>query len=94
MPRFKCLTLTVSRTSVREYSKKSQEPSKAKQQSTKKSQASRFTRGQKAGAVAELKTQMAAFSIEIAEKIVRQELSSDDKQKALADKLVDDINMN
>jgi curved DNA-binding protein CbpA len=36
--------------SQREYSKKSQEPSKAKQQSTKKSQASRFTRGQKAGA--------------------------------------------
>jgi len=37
---------------------------------------------------------MASFSIEIAEKIVRHELSSDEKQKALADKLVDDINMN
>ena len=49
---------------------------------------------EKAGAIAELKTQMAAFSIEIAEKIVRHELSSDEKQKALADKLVDDINMN
>ena len=32
--------------------------------------------------------------IEIAEKIVRHELSSDDKQKALAEKLVDDINLN
>jgi len=49
---------------------------------------------EKAGAIAELKTQMASFSIEIAEKIVRQELSSDDKQKALAEKLVDDINLN
>jgi len=49
---------------------------------------------EKAGAIAELKTQMASFSIEIAEKIVRHELSSDDKQKALAEKLVDDINLN
>lgn len=49
---------------------------------------------EKAAAVAELKTQMAAFSIEIAEKIVKEELSSDDKQRALADKLAADINMN
>lgn len=49
---------------------------------------------EKAGAIAELKVQMASFSIEIAEKIVLQELSSDDKQKALAEKLVEDINMN
>lgn len=49
---------------------------------------------EKAAAVAELKTQVAAFSIEIAEKLVRGELSSSDKQKALADKLAEDINMN
>jgi F-type H+-transporting ATPase subunit b len=49
---------------------------------------------EKGAAVAELKTQMAAFSIEIAEKVVRGELSSSDKQKALADKLVEDINLN
>lgn len=49
---------------------------------------------EKGAAIAELKTQMAAFSIEIAEKVVRGELSSSDKQKALADKLVDDINLN
>lgn len=49
---------------------------------------------EKAAAITELKTQVAAFSIEIAEKIVREELSSADKQKALADKLVGDINMN
>ncbi|XOV66706.1 MAG: F0F1 ATP synthase subunit B [Fluviicola sp.] len=49
---------------------------------------------EKAAAITELKTQVAAFSIEIAEKVVRGELSSADKQKALADKLAEDINMN
>jgi F-type H+-transporting ATPase subunit b len=48
----------------------------------------------KAAAISELKTQVAAFSIEIAEKIVRGELSTDGKQKALADKLAGDINLN
>jgi F-type H+-transporting ATPase subunit b len=37
---------------------------------------------------------VAAFSLEIAEKVVRGELSSDDKQKALAEKLAGDINLN
>lgn len=48
----------------------------------------------KAAAISELKTQVAAFSIEIAEKIVRGELSTDGKQKALAEKLAGDINLN
>lgn len=49
---------------------------------------------EKAAAIAELKAQMAAFSIEIAEKIVRENLSSDEKQKALAEKLSEEINLN
>lgn len=49
---------------------------------------------EKAAAIAELKTQVAVLSLEIAEKIIRGELSSDDKQKALAEKLAEDINMN
>ena len=49
---------------------------------------------EKAAAISELKTQVAGFAIEIAEKVVHVELSSDVKQKALADKLVDDINLN
>lgn len=49
---------------------------------------------EKAAAISELKTQVAAFSIEIAEKVVRGELASDAKQKALADKLAEDINLN
>ncbi len=51
-------------------------------------------KNEKNAAVAELKNQVAALSIEIAEKIVKKELSSDDKQKALADTLVDDMNLN
>lgn len=49
---------------------------------------------EKAAAISELKTQVAAFSIEIAEKLVKGDLSAADKQKALADKLAEDINMN
>lgn len=49
---------------------------------------------EKAAAIAELKTQVAAISLEIAEKVIRGELASDDKQKALAEKLAADINMN
>lgn len=49
---------------------------------------------EKAAAISELKTHVATLSIEIAEKIVKSELSSDEKQKALAHKLADDINLN
>ena len=49
---------------------------------------------EKSAAISELKTTVAGFAIQIAEKVVREELSSDTKQKALADKLVEDINLN
>jgi F-type H+-transporting ATPase subunit b len=49
---------------------------------------------EKTAAIAELKTQVAAISLEIAEKVIRGELSSDDKQKALAEKMASDINLN
>ncbi len=45
-------------------------------------------------AMAEIKTHVAALSLEIAEKIIKGELSSDDKQKTLANQLVEDINLN
>lgn len=48
----------------------------------------------KVAAIAELKTQVAVISLEIAEKIIRGELKADDKQKALAEKLAGDINLN
>jgi F-type H+-transporting ATPase subunit b len=49
---------------------------------------------EKNAAVAELKNQVAVLSIEIAEKILKSELSNDDKQKALVNTLVKDINVN
>ncbi len=48
----------------------------------------------KVAALAELKGQVASISLEIAEKLVRGELSKDDKQKELAGKLAEDINLN
>ncbi|MES2587573.1 MAG: F0F1 ATP synthase subunit B [Bacteroidota bacterium] len=49
---------------------------------------------EKAAAFTELKSHVASLSIEIAEKLVRTELSSDDKQRDLASKLAADINLN
>lgn len=49
---------------------------------------------EKLAAIAELKNQVAAMSIEIAEKIVRHELANDDKQKALVSTLMKDVNLN
>ena len=41
-----------------------------------------------------IKNQVAILSLEIAEKIVKDQLSSNDKQKALVDALVKDVNLN
>jgi F-type H+-transporting ATPase subunit b len=49
---------------------------------------------EKLAAISELKTQIAEFSIEIAEKVVRGELSSEAKQKALTENLAADFNLN
>lgn len=49
---------------------------------------------EKNAAITELKNQVATLSIEIAEKILRSELSSDDKQKALVTNLMKDVNLN
>jgi F-type H+-transporting ATPase subunit b len=49
---------------------------------------------EKVAALAELKTQIAEFSLQIAEKVVRGELSSDENQKALSEKLAADFKLN
>ncbi|MFM2207431.1 MAG: hypothetical protein RL213_1406 [Bacteroidota bacterium] len=49
---------------------------------------------EKNAALTELKNQVAIMSIQIAEKILRAELSNDDKQKALVQNMLKDINMN
>ena len=49
---------------------------------------------EKNAAVAELKIQVAALSIEIAEKILKSDLANDEKQKALVNNLMKDVNLN
>lgn len=49
---------------------------------------------EKNAAIIELKNQVATLSIEIAEKILRSELSSDAKQSALASKMMEEVKMN
>lgn len=49
---------------------------------------------EKNAAVSELKKQVAILSIEIAEKILKSELSNDEKQKALVSNLMKDVNLN
>ena len=45
-------------------------------------------------AIADLKNQGASLSIDIAEKIVKGNLSGDDKQKQLVNELVEEVNLN
>jgi len=49
---------------------------------------------EKNAAIGELKKQVAVLSIEIAEKILKSELSNDEKQKALVSNLMKDVNLN
>jgi F-type H+-transporting ATPase subunit b len=51
-------------------------------------------KNEKMAAVIEIKNQVATLSIEIAEKIVKEKLSTDEKQKTLVDGLVEEINLN
>jgi F-type H+-transporting ATPase subunit b len=49
---------------------------------------------EKAAAVAELKNQAAVLSIEVAEKVLGQELSSENKQAAMISKMIDEVKIN
>lgn len=49
---------------------------------------------EKSAAQGEIKAQVATLSLAIAEKLVKGELSTDEKQKALVDNLVNDVNLN
>lgn len=49
---------------------------------------------EKMSAITELKNQVATLSIEIAEKVIRQQLANDEKQKALVSDLLKDVKMN
>lgn len=49
---------------------------------------------EKMAAITELKNQVATLSIEIAEKILKEHLSSDEKQKTLVKNLLQEVNLN
>jgi len=51
-------------------------------------------RAEKMGAISEIKNQVANLSLEIAERVIRQELSSQDKQKELIDKYLQEAKLN
>ncbi len=51
-------------------------------------------RSEQASVISEMKEQMAKLSVEIAEKILVEKLSSDKAQKDLVNRLVDDIDLN
>ncbi|MEH6408325.1 MAG: F0F1 ATP synthase subunit B [Leeuwenhoekiella sp.] len=57
-------------------------------------QAQEAIEGEKRAAVAELKSQVAGLSLEIAEKVLRSELSSKDKQLQLVDSMIQDATLN
>jgi len=46
---------------------------------------------QKQAAISEIRTQVAELSVKVAEKILRKELSSNDKQMDMIDRLLDDV---
>lgn len=49
---------------------------------------------EKMAAITDLKNQVALLSVEMAEKIMKQQLANDDKQKALVAELLKDVKMN
>lgn len=57
-------------------------------------QAQESIRSEKQAALAELKTQVANISVDIAEKVVRGELADKDKQLSLVDKMLGDVTLN
>jgi F-type H+-transporting ATPase subunit b len=67
---------------------------KAKEEAERVMQSAREAiQNEKLAAIAELKNQVAILSIEVAERIIRQELASDDKQRQLANNLVEEVSI-
>lgn len=57
-------------------------------------QAKENIENEKMAALTDLKNQIAILSIEIAEKIMKEELSQSEKQKKFLDKMIDDVTFN
>lgn len=68
---------------------------KAKTEGTKLIESAKAAiQSERNAAISDMKAQIASFSVEIAEKIVKESLSTDSKQKELASKMVDNIKLN
>jgi len=68
---------------------------KAKVEGAKMIEAAQQTlRNERNAALAEMKSQIASFSVTIAEQVIRESLSAEGKQKALAEKMAEDIKLN
>jgi F-type H+-transporting ATPase subunit b len=68
---------------------------KAKQEAEKiMAQSREAIETEKKAALAEIKNLVATLSLEIAEKIIKQELSDDKKQQELVSKLMDEVKLN
>lgn len=68
---------------------------KAKAEGAKMIEAAQQTlRNERNAALAEMKSQIASFSVTIAEQVIRESLSAEGKQKALAEKMAEDIKLN
>ena len=68
---------------------------RAKTEASKEVDAARVAiQTERKSAVAELKAEVAKLSIDIAEKLIRDELSDLDKQKTLVDKLISESTLN
>jgi F-type H+-transporting ATPase subunit b len=57
-------------------------------------QARETIRSEKLAAITELKNQVATLSLDIAEKVLRSELSNENKQQTVINNLVNEINLN
>ena len=57
-------------------------------------QAQAAIESEKKAAVADIKSQVANLSVEIAEKVIKEQLSNKDKQLKLVDDLLGDIKLN
>ena len=57
-------------------------------------QARETINNEKMAAITELKNQVASLSVEIAEKILKDQLASDEKQKAMVNNLLKDVSLN
>lgn len=68
---------------------------KAQQEAAKLIESARINiRNEKNAAIAELKSQVAILSVDIAEKILREKLTSSKEQSALIARLLDDVKIN